>query len=109
MLFIIRTNVSYPGAHCVKVFNKTGVYIHDIGCEGSNDGQFDCPVGLVIDNYNGLIVCDAKNERLQLFTLSGNFLSKLQGRYFKDNNPGFAAINDKNLFVAGWSSIYVFH
>ena len=101
--------VSYPGAHCVKVFDKTGVYIPDIGCEGSNDGQFDCPVGLVIDNYNGLIVCDAKNERLQLFTLSGNLLSKLQGRYFKDNNPGFAAINDKNLFVAGWNSIYVFH
>ena len=100
--------VSYPGAHCVKVFDKTGVYIHDIGCEGSNDGQFDCPVGLVIDNYNRLIVCDVKNERLQLFTLSGKFLSKLQGGYFKDNNPGFAAINDKNLFVAGWSSIYVF-
>ena len=103
--------VSYPGAHCVKVFNKTGVYLHDIGCKGSNDGQFDCPVGLVIDNCNRLIVCDVKNDRLQLFTLSGKFLSKLQGRYFKNNNPAFAAINnnDKNLFVAGWSSIYVFH
>jgi len=50
--------VSYPQAHCVKVFDKTGLYIHDIGCEGSNDGQFQCPVGLVIDKYNQLIVCD---------------------------------------------------
>ncbi|XP_074611184.1 tripartite motif-containing protein 2-like [Acropora palmata] len=103
--------VSYPGAHCVKVFDQTGIYLHDIGCEGSDDGQFDCPVGLVIDKCNRLIVCDAKNERLQLFTLSGKFLSKLQGTCFKNNNPGFAAINnnDKSLFVAGWSSIYVFH
>ena len=103
--------VSYPGAHCVKVFDQTGIYLHDIGCEGSDDGQFDCPVGLVIDKCNRLIVCDAKNERLQLFTLSGKFLSKLQGTCFNNNNPGFAAINnnDKSLFVAGWSSIYVFH
>ena len=102
--------VSYPGAHCVKVFDQTGIYLHDIGCKGSDDGQFDCPVGLVIDKCNRLIVCDVKNERLQLFTLSGKFLSKLQGTCFKNNNPGFAAINnnDKSLFVAGWSSIYVF-
>ena len=103
--------VSYPGAHCVKVFGQTGIYLHDIGCEGSDDGQFYCPVGLVIDKCNRLIVCDVKNERLQLFTLSGKFLSKLQGTCFKNNNPGFAAINnnDKSLLVAGWSSIYVFH
>ena len=33
--------VSYLFANCVKVFDKTGVYLHDIGCKGSNDGQFD--------------------------------------------------------------------
>ena len=87
------------------------MYLHDIGCKGSNDGQFDFPVGLVIDNCNRLIVCDVINDRLQLFTLSGKFLSKLQGGYFKNNNPAFAAINnnEKNVFVAGWSNIYVFH
>ena len=63
--------VSYPRAHCIKVFDKTGVYIHDIGCEGSSDGKFNYPVGLVIDKYNQLIVCDADNERLQIFTLTG--------------------------------------
>ena len=39
--------VSYYYANCVKVFDRTGVYLHDIGCEGSNDGQFHRPVGLV--------------------------------------------------------------
>ena len=104
--------VSYPGAHCIKVFDKTGVYLHDIGCKGSNDGQFAYPLGLVIDKYNRLIVCDENNRRLQLFTLSGKFLSKLHGEYFSNSNPWYCAINSDNyLFVADYNndSIHVFH
>ena len=102
--------VCYPGAHCIKVFDKTGEYLHDIGRKGSNDGQFDCPRGLVIDNYNRLIVCDVNNRRLQLFTLSGEFLSKLEGEYFENIKPFHAGINSNDiLFVAGsWSCISVF-
>ena len=93
--------VSYPGAHCIKVFDKRGVYLHNICCKGSNDGQFDCPVGLVIDEYNQLIVCDGDNQRLQLFSLSGTFLSKLQGEYFNNSYPWYAALNNNGtLFVA---------
>ena len=92
--------VSYPSANCIKVFDQTGVYLYDIGCEGFKDGQFDCPVGLVIDKYNQLIVCDVGHERLQLFTLSGKFLSKLEEEYFMVNNPWYAALNNNgNLFV----------
>ena len=103
--------VSYPGAHCVKVFDKRGAYLHDIGCKGSNDGQLSYPLGLVIDNYNQLIVCDENNRSLQIYTLSGKFLSKLQGGYLNNNSPRFAAIsnNGKRLYVASSCSIYVFH
>ena len=69
--------VSYPCDHCIKVFDKTGVYLHEIGFKGSRYGQFHFPLGLVIDKYNQLIVCDSDNLRLQLFTLSGKFLRKL--------------------------------
>jgi len=101
--------VSYPKAHCIKVFGKTGVYIHDIGCKGSSDGQFDCPRGLVIDKYNQLIVCDVNNQRLQLFTLSGKFLRTLQGKYFDISRPRYAALNKNgNLIVAGLSGNYIF-
>ena len=94
--------VCYPGAHCIKVFDKTGLHVRDIGCKGSNDGQFNYPHGLVIDKYNRLIVCDVNNRRLQLFNLSGKFLSKLQGEYFNRARPRYAAINsNNNLFVAG--------
>ena len=105
--------VSYPGDHCIKVFDKTGVYIHDIGCEGSNDGQFVHPVGLVIDKYNRLIVCDADNRRLQLFTLSGKFLSKLCGEAVNNGSPWYAAMNntDNSLFVTDFNTrnVYVFY
>ena len=104
--------VSYPRDHCIKVFDKTGVYLHDIGCKGSSDGQVDYPVGLVSDKCNRLIVCDANNRRLQLFTLGGKFLSKLEGDWFNDS-PLRAAINlsSDTLIVSSFegSDIYVFH
>ena len=101
--------VSYPWDHCIKVFDKTGVYLHDIGSKGSNDGQLNYPVGLVIDKCNQLIVCDVVNRRLQFFTLSGKFLRELQGEYFNYNNPWYAAVNNNgNLTVAGQSGNCVF-
>ncbi|XP_068675572.1 E3 ubiquitin-protein ligase TRIM71-like [Montipora foliosa] len=104
--------VSYFFADCVKVFDKTGVYLHDIGSKGSNDNQFHCPYGLVIDKYNRLIVCDAGNHRLQLFALDGNFLSKIDGQYFENRPPSYVAINSGgNLIVASIVNrpISVFH
>ena len=101
--------VSYPWDHCIKVFDKTGVYLHDIGSKGSNDGQLNYPVGLVIDKCNQLIVCDVVNHRLQFFTLSGKFLRELQGEYFNYNRPWYAAVNNNgNLTVAGQSGNCVF-
>ena len=67
--------VSYPEANCVKVFNKEGVFLYNIGSEGSGEGQFKLPRGLVIDAFDNLIVCDSDNQRLLKFTLDGNFLN----------------------------------
>ena len=101
--------ISYPEAHCIKVFDKTGLYLHDIGCKGSSDGQFDCPRGLVIDKYNRLIVCDVINQRLQLFTLSGKFLSTLHTKWL-NNRVRHAALNlnSNTLFVSSLFRIYAF-
>ena len=104
--------VSYPWAHCVKVFDKTGIYLHDIGLRGSNDGQFNYPFGLVIDKYNRLVVCDVKNKRVQFFTLKGKFLSKLGDEYFKNYSlPHYVAINnnDNNLLVSDLINVSIFH
>ena len=82
--------VAYYGAHCVKVFNKEGVFLYNIGSEGSGDGQFNRPAGLAIDMFGRLIVCDRNNNRLQVFTLDGKFVTKIElGR------PTFAAVSNK--------------
>ncbi|XP_068726935.1 E3 ubiquitin-protein ligase TRIM71-like [Montipora capricornis] len=101
--------VSYFFADCVKVFDKTGVYLHDIDCKGSNDSQFHCPHGLVIDKYNRLIVCDSGNHRLQLFALDGNFLSKVDGQYSESRPPCYVAINSGGNLIVASISISVFH
>ena len=104
--------VSFYHANCVKVFDKTGVYLHDIGCKGSNDGQFNGPFGLVIDKYNRLVVCDSGNHRLQLFTRDGKFLSKIKGHYRQNCYPLFVAVNRyDSLFVADGKKdcFFVFH
>ena len=66
--------VLYSTADCVKVFNKEGLYLFNIGSKGSGEGQFLCPCGLVVDAFDNLIVCDNGNRRLQMFTLDGEFL-----------------------------------
>ena len=105
--------VSYPHAHCVKVFNNAGVYQYDIGCEGSGDGQLKFPTGLVIDKFNQLIVCDAGNIRLQLFTLDGKFVTKITGQCFDLDSRLYAVAVNKNGNVlvtdAGKNCIDVFH
>ena len=69
--------VSYTDSHCVKVFDVIGNHMHDIGGEGTGDGQFERPLGLAIDKFGNVLVVDEKNHRLQVFTIEGEFVSKI--------------------------------
>ena len=99
-------------AHCVKVFDNAGVYQYDIGCEGSGDGQLKFPIGLVIDKFNQLIVCDRGNKRLQIFTLDGKFVTKITGQHFVASALFNVAVNKNgNVLVTDREKncIYVYH
>ena len=95
------------------VFNNAGEYLYDIGSEGSGDGQLRFPTGLAIDKFNRLIVCDAENRRLQLFTLDGKFVAKVAEGFFDHNNHlvGCVVSNTGHLFVTDFNKqcIYVFN
>ena len=69
--------VSYPWAHCVKAFNNEGHFLYDIGSESSGEGQLGKPLGLTIDVFNNLIVCDEAKGNLQVFTLEGKFVNTI--------------------------------
>ena len=96
-----RFFVSVAEANCIKVFSKEGKFLYNIGSEGSGDGQLNHPVGLAIDKFNNLIVCDAGNRRLQIFGLDGTFVTKTEKPLSKDDScPWSVAMsNNGNVFV----------
>lgn len=103
--------VCFDDVYCIKVFNKDGVFLRDIGSEGSGDGQFDRPVGLAIDKFNNLIVCDRGNKRLQVFSLDGKFVNSF-GLESNLGCPESVAVTENgHVLVSDYSSdcIYVFH
>ena len=104
--------VSYPEANRVMVFNNAGEYLYDIGSEGTGDGQFLAPIGLAIDKFNRLIVCDAGSSRLKLFTLEGKYVAKVAGSFFDHTSVlgGCAVSNSGHLIVTDHDKhcIYIF-
>ena len=95
-----RFFVSDAKANCIKVFSKEGKFLYNIGSQGSGDGQLN-PVGLAIDKFNNLIVCDPENGSLQIFGLNGTFVTKTEKPFSKgDSCPWSVAMsNNGNVFV----------
>ena len=103
---------SFYSACRVMVFNNAGEYLHDIGNKGSGDGRFSNPTGLAIDKFNRLIVCNAGNRRLQLFTLEGKYIEQIAGRCFECGYPRYAVISNTGYFFVADSygnCVHVFH
>ncbi len=71
-LFVSRADPSI-----IQVLSKAdGKLIRVIGCYGTKRGEFDCPVGLFIDEHrHEVYVADAGNRRVQVLdAFSGQFL-----------------------------------
>ncbi|KAL9984426.1 hypothetical protein ACROYT_G006715 [Oculina patagonica] len=104
-----RFFVSYGLAHVVKVFNKEGVFLYDIGSKGSGDGQLYSPIGLTIDKFGNLIVCSSGNSRLQIFALDGKFINTINEGM---SRPWSVAVDkDEKVLVCDYDNhcIHVFH
>lgn len=65
------------GSSYINQYDKDGRYIRSFGGKGKEQGQLDCPHGLVLDTRGKeplLLVADRSNRRLQTFTLDGKSL-----------------------------------
>ena len=99
--------VSYFEAHCIKVFSTGGHFAYNIG----NKVTSIAPLGLATDKYDNLIICDFHNKRLQLFTLDGTFVSKIEQGIDEAAAPYAVAVsNDNHVFMIDilGHSIHVF-
>ena len=93
--------VSDSKTDCVKVFDGQGNFLYDIG-----RGRLSCPVGLAIDKFNNLIVCDTGNQRLKVFTTEGDFLSETEQCF---HAPYFVAVSkDGNVLVTDYEKNCVY-
>ena len=94
--------------HRIHVF-KNGLFSHLFGKNGEEDGEFNCPHDVTLNSYEDLLfITDTKNNRIQVFTLSGIFLTKfgdLTGIPFKLLYPfGIHYTPDNHLMVCFNSS-----
>ncbi|MBM3841457.1 MAG: hypothetical protein FJ398_26605 [Verrucomicrobia bacterium] len=71
------------GSYRIHRYDKNGNWKSMFGSPGKEDGQFNTPHGLWIDNRPGrepsLAIADRANKRLQWFTLEGKHLKTLDG------------------------------
>lgn len=67
--------VSDNESHCVHLFDCHGSHLRTFGSRGSNEGQFNFPVGVAVDSEMRVIVCDSNNHRVQVFDEHGSFLA----------------------------------
>ena len=94
-------------AGVVKVFSeKDGVFLYSIGIS-----NLSTPVGLEVDRFDNLVVCDCDNARLQIFTLDGKFLNTVEGQHNGLSEPYSIAVSSASqLFVTDYSKhcVHVF-
>ena len=78
--------------------------MYKFGKKGSGDGEFHKPSCLSVNKAGHLMVCDVWNQRVQVFELSGKFVTKFgtRGRGIGEftNGPMSIAILSDGRIVA---------
>ena len=69
--FVPPSAAAAPGASTLPL---KGISVFD-GGKGKENGQFDFPRGVAVDNAGNILVADTNNNRLQKFSPTGAFLS----------------------------------
>ena len=64
------------GNSSVHRFSSDGRYISSFGSPGTGPGQFKVPHSLRVSSDGRVFVCDRENNRVQVFTAEGQYLSE---------------------------------
>jgi DNA-binding beta-propeller fold protein YncE len=98
-VFVVET-----GAHCISVFDRSGIKKKTIGSRGIGPLEFNFPTYIWIDR-NGLIyIVDSMNFRVQILSPEGNFINSFgkQGDAtgFFARPRGIATDSVGNVYIA---------
>ena len=79
----------------VHKFSPQGTLLKTWGEWGHNPGQFAWPHGIGVDRYGTVYICDRENDRIQLFTTDGEFITM----WTDFRNPHNLHIDQKNDII----------
>ncbi|OPL10712.1 MAG: hypothetical protein AVO38_13710 [delta proteobacterium ML8_D] len=91
------------GVHQIIAFGLDGREVFRFGSHGANPGQFNYPTALAVDRAGNIVVTDALNARIQIFTSEGIHLHAFgqpgdtSGRFAKPK--GVAVDSDGHIYV----------
>ena len=91
--------VTEAGSKCVSVFSPEGEKIHSFGSKGTNDGQFQFPSGVTVDNVGNIYVVDSINHRIHKLSSDGKFIQSVGTKgsgQLQFNNPMGVSFNPNN-------------
>lgn len=88
--------VADTGNHRIQVFDGQGMYLREIGRPGVGPEEFSAPAALAATKTQ-LLVAEADQARVQVFTLAGQFVRTIGGLR---RATGVAGDDQGNVFVA---------
>ncbi|HEY2841271.1 MAG TPA: NHL repeat-containing protein, partial [Pirellulales bacterium] len=97
-LWIVPAFVCWPAvARCDEPAPKPLRFVCEWGKQGSENGEFNFPIGVAINRADEIFVTDFYNARVQKFTRDGKFLAAFAVSHF----PGGIALDqEENIYVA---------
>jgi tripartite motif-containing protein 71 len=77
--FDSERNIYFIISNQIWVYSQAGTFVRKLGIElqSAEDGHFDFPCGIFIDENDVLYVSDTQNSRVQVVTADGTFLRKI--------------------------------
>ena len=84
---------------CIYIFDPDAAIRHKFGTSGTENGQLKRPWGAAADQEN-ILVADSGNNRVQVFSSEGIFLSMIESSDDQLNSPwGLAVTKDGYVYV----------
>ena len=82
-------DVVYGNRNRIQKFSSTGLFLTMWQKEGTNDGQFDSPESITVDEQGNVYVADTYNQQDQKFTpgCSAEVGNRNSGRGTVQQNP----------------------